>query len=601
MAVINQNWYNLNESRYYPLADTATSLDDEDNSLPSNIVVDIRVRWPDWAGKYAFIGAVAVTSGAVTVTVLVSADLTNDASSYIPIAVISVPILELQVGRQYPLTSMYPGAFGYIVFGSGITINYSGRFSSPAQTLLTSRSAKPHPGLPVTSLNRLNDQSALTGLINLDAVAPLSITKARRKIDGDSKDVILFSLIPDPETFTDVTAGTNILQSLAGDCGKRPESGTCGSPNPIEFINAVGPDCDGMITLEFTGCAVVGRNISEHIVRYVDLETTSYSDDSIVLECSADIEETCDPPFLPSLLDGRLPREISPTDPESPSAPPVTPVGPDSASAPFQSPVILPYCDTFEDGTAYYFHDVGEVIEGYSAWIYDDDISSPADLCRDASISDSESIDPSDSYSTRTETGVTSRNMSVWYWDAPTSNQTIYRTFSTDLRTRITDLPTNVTAANVGQNGGIITNYRIDPNTGGRTFWLVLLQTSTVESSGTFGIYYFNGVTLVKVDELAEQTDLPLSPDTWYRVSLSITQEQDSPLNQNIMLSANITGPIIPWQMNPPTQLSYTVGPRPVSVDDYINDPIGESGLAGLYSHQSATQFSYWKVADNRT
>lgn len=590
MAVINQNWYNLNESRDYPLADTATSIDDTGNFLPPSIIADIRVRWPDWAGTYAFIGAVAVTPSAVTVTVMVSADITNDSSSYIPIAAVSVPTSDLQIGRQYPLASMYPGSFGYIVFGSGIAINYTGRFSSPAQTLLTSRSAQSHPGLPVTSLNRLYDQTALTGLINLAAEAPLTIKKARRQIDGDSKDVILFSLAPEIQTFTDITAGTNVFETLAGDCGKRPESGTCGSPTPIEFINSVGPDCNGVLTLQFTGCSVVGRTTS-------DLEALSYANDTIVLECPSDIEETCDPPFLPRLSDGLLPSEFVPADPAVPPVPPFIPTGPDSASEPFQSPVILPYCDTFRDGTADYFHDVGEVVEGYSAWLIDVDMSSPADLCRDESISDSEPIIPSDSLSTRTETGVTSRNMSVWYWDSPSPNQTIYRTFSTDLRLRTTYLPTNVTGTSVGQIGGILTNYRIDPATGGRTFWVAQIETSDSTDSGTFGIYYFNGVQLLTV---VEQAGLSLYPETWYRLKLRVYQEQDSPLNQNILLKANVTGPIIPWEMNPPAQLSYTVGPSRVAVSDYINEPIGESGLAGFYSHKSAAQFSYWKVVDNR-
>ena len=72
MAVVNQDWYNLNESRPYPLADNATTLDNEGDFLPSNIITDLRVRWPDWAGTYAFLGSVTVSPSIVTATVLVS-------------------------------------------------------------------------------------------------------------------------------------------------------------------------------------------------------------------------------------------------------------------------------------------------------------------------------------------------------------------------------------------------------------------------------------------------------------------------------------------------------------------------------------------------
>ena len=586
MATINQNWYNLNETRNYPLADTATALDNEGNFLPSNIIADLRVRWPDWAGAYAFIGAVAVSSGAVTVTVLVSTSSGGSTSLYIPIAVISVPISELETERQYPLTSMYPGAFGYIAFGSGTTVNYSGRFSGPSQTLLTARAAKPHPGLPVTSLNRLNDQTALTGLINLAAEAPFSITKDQRTIDGDSKDVVLFSLISETETVARTSRQKNIFQTLAGDCGKRPESGTCGEPAPIEFINAVPPDCNGILRLEFTGCAVAGRT--------VDLDANSY-DNTIIIECVADIDETCDPPFLPLLSDGRLPSEYAPIEPDSPDAPPVDPTGPDSASASFESPVALPYCDNFNSGGADYFHDVGEVsgITGAeSAWKEDIEISSPEDICTDESISDS--VNSTSSYSTRTETGVTSRNMSVWYYSGGVpaeDNQTIYRTFTTDLKivTLPGELPSNVTVASVKQNGGILANYRI-ANNGGKTFWLAQIDTYT----NKFGIYYFDGIRLKITQEY--DASLILYANAWYRLTLNVTQEQDSNLNQNIMLSSTLLS------LDTTPTVSVTIDPVSVPVGTYVDEEEeGESGLAGFHSYRSATQFSSWKVEDNRT
>ena len=116
MAIRNQSWYNLNSSRDYPVDETASSLSDKSERVPSDIITDIRVRWPDALGDYAFLGSVAVTPGAVTATVLAAVDLANTPDSYTPIAVITVPLSELTVGKQYALEAMYPGAFGYIVF-----------------------------------------------------------------------------------------------------------------------------------------------------------------------------------------------------------------------------------------------------------------------------------------------------------------------------------------------------------------------------------------------------------------------------------------------------------------------------------------------------
>ena len=602
MATVNQNWYNLNESRDYPLVDNATALDNDQNHLPQSIIADIRVRWPEWAGKYAFLGSVAVTPGAVTVTVLVSTDLTNTSSSYIPITVVSVPLSSLQPGRQYPMKSMYPGSFGYIVFGSGTTLNYSGRFSSPEQSCLTPRSARSHAGLPVTSLGKLYDQVPLTGLVNLVGEAPLTITQATRVIDGNTKKVVLFSLVAETETIVDVATGGNILQLLAGDCGRRPESGSCGSPEPIEYINAVGPDCNGTVTLEFTGCAIVGRNTA---------------DDSIIIDCTTDIDETCEPPFLPSLEEGRLPSEFTPIPPTTPVPPPPPPTGPDSISSAFETPVSLPYCDNFSDGVADHFYDVGYTIGETTAWIYDDDTSSPEDICRDESVSDSVSVIPTDSFSTRTESGVSSRNMQVWSpgpdeCSSPNDcDQTIYRTFTTDIRVVVNNLPENIPdSSSILRNGGILTNYRINPTTGGKTFWIAEAEIAGApQYESRFSIHYFDGLIMRNVidpsnGEPVSITGIDIYPDVWYRLSLNVAQEENNDLNQNIMLSATLVGPLEAWQMNPsPPQISLSLGPVPIHVDTYINNDVyeyGESGLAGFHTNRSATQFSCWQVEDNR-
>lgn len=587
MAIRNQNWYNLNESRDYPLDDKATAISDGDDRIPQDIITDIRVRWPDWAGQYAFLGSLAVTPGLVTVTVLASSNLSNDDSSYIPIAASSVALSTLEQGRQYALESMYPGSFGYVVYGSGISNAYSGRFKSPLQSLLSPRSCRPHAGLPIKGLGKLYDQIALTGMVNLAAESPFQITKEVRTISGDTKEVVVFSVTEEVGTGANTSLSESILQSLAGECGKRPESGTCGCPEPIEYVNAVGPDCDGVLTFEFKGCAVIGRNIT--------LTSDGKTDNSMVIDCSTSISDTCEPPFLPT-IEGLLPSEKAAQTPDTPT-PPEPPVpDPESVNTPFVSPIILPYCETFEDQTANYFEDVGAVVEGgTSAWRFDDDIS-PQDICRDASISESE-VDASYSYSTVTVTGATSHNMSVWAPGEvdgdPEDDQTIYRTYTTDLKVVSTDLPEHINPTSVLKNGGILVNYRVlEETTGGRTFWLAELD---ADNDGSFNIKYFNGVTW---ETLQSYTNYTLYTDVWYRIKLEVKQEEMTSENRNIILTANLTGPLESWdEAGPPVpDVSLTLT-HSIPVSTYLED----SGKAGLHTYKSTAQFSAWKVEDNRT
>jgi hypothetical protein len=549
MAIRNQNWYNLNESRDYPLDDTASAVSDSEERLPQNIISDMRVRWPDWAGKYAFLGSVAVTSGAVTVTVLVAPDLENVLSDYIPIGVTSVPLASLEEGRQYSLESMYPGAFGYVVFGSGVLNNYNGRFAKPEQTLLAPRAARPHAGLSVTGLGKLYDQVPLTGLVTLNAADPLQITHDERTIDGVVRDAIIFSLVEETDTVDSASAFTSVFEAMSGPCGKRPESGNCGTPAPIEYINAVPPDCDGVVEIEFKGCAVIGRNTD---------------DCSIIIDCDMGTSDTCEPPFIPTLA-GLLPSEFTPVIPTPPIPPEPTPIPEDSISEPvIIPPGGLPYCDNFGDQIADDFSVVG------GAWTFDSEISEE-DLCPWLSVSDSESISDSGvssySYSTDNGTGISSRNMSIWTPDT----QTIHRLYQTDLLIR-----DGTTAP--GYNGGILVNYRVGSD-GAKTFWLGHIDLSTTPAR--FSLNYFNGLFMT---ELVGQ-DYYLAKESWYRISMEVAPDSPSGETVYINLRCQLDG------IDDPT-VSIVLGPHRVPVSSYIPD----SELAGFHSHQSSTLFSFWRV-----
>jgi len=552
MAIRNQSWYNLNSTRDYPLADAVTATSDGNQRLPQDIVVDLRVRWPDLLGKYAFLGSVAVTKGAVTATVLVSDDLGNSSASYTPIASISVPLTKLDVNRQYALEPMYPAVFGYITFGSGVAEEWTGNFSAPTQSLLTSRSARPYASLPVSSLGRLYDATPLTGVVKLSAESPLEIVKATRIIGGISRECAVIRLRTDT---TSATLNTdNPFETYAGDCGKRPESLNCGDPKPIQTINAVAPDCDGVICLNFKGCAIVGKNTD---------------DCSVVVDCGIGLSETCDPPMIPTLA-GILPSERTPDMPPIPPDPEPEPTPDESfADGPFTD-ITLPHCDGFLDETASGF----SVVSGSFVFLEE---NSPDKLCTvpavpahwDVLDSCSESCStwdpgqPADNgyaYCTQGTFSGGQRNISIFTSD----EQTIYRKYETDLRI----LPGG---SGMRHNGGIVLNYK--STSGGVTFYLLEIDWD----DGEFRFSYFNGFTF---NVLASHPVPALNLNTYYHLELTVVP------------TSSLTYLDVVAKLES-SSLNITMTAL-ISGTSYGSD----SEQSGFHANRSSTQFSYWRVEE---
>ena len=118
MPIRNQNWYDLNESRPFPVDDTATGMSDAGSRLPSDLIADLQLRFRDSAGRRAWFGAVTNTPSIVTVTILAT-DEALTAGSFMPLATISLP-KPVVARRPYALDAQYPGAGGWIVFGEEI-------------------------------------------------------------------------------------------------------------------------------------------------------------------------------------------------------------------------------------------------------------------------------------------------------------------------------------------------------------------------------------------------------------------------------------------------------------------------------------------------
>jgi hypothetical protein len=245
MPIRNQNWYNLQSTRRYPLDDISTGVDDVGAFIRDDILVDCHIRFPSTLGKYLYVQGLTVSPGLVTAVFGVANDI--DAITGTTICAISV-MKPVTPYVHYSVKDIVPGVFGWVVFGPGVSDNFSGRYTTPKQTLLQPRSARAYRPLPIPTIGKLGVGSALEGIVRLVGAEPVSATYEVIDADGDGNPdspAIVFRL-----SSLDISADYNPLASFLGPCGQRPESGTC-AKTPIETINGVSPDCNGNIDITF--------------------------------------------------------------------------------------------------------------------------------------------------------------------------------------------------------------------------------------------------------------------------------------------------------------------------------------------------------------
>lgn len=242
MPIRNHNWYDLQATRRYPLDESSTGVDDAGAFIRDSILVDCHIRFPDTLGLYAYVQGITVAPALVTIVFGVGnhpAD-TNGPS----IAALTLPRTAAQ-NVNHELMPLQPGVAGWAVVGAGITEEFSGRYTTPRQTLISARCARSYRPLPVTSLGKINVATSLQGVVKLVGQPPVTATAEPVTVNGQEVNAIVFRLEGELETF-------NPLEVFQGPCGQRPESGTCPKP-PIETINGIAPDCAGNINIVFDG------------------------------------------------------------------------------------------------------------------------------------------------------------------------------------------------------------------------------------------------------------------------------------------------------------------------------------------------------------
>jgi hypothetical protein len=242
MAIRNLNWYNLQATRRYPLDDTCIGETDSGENLPNDIIVDCHIRFADNLGEYAYVQAVTISPGLATVVIGVSESLAAAGKS---IAAVTIP-QPAAPNVNYPITSLTDGVAGWIVFGAGVTTNFSGRFSFPSQTLLAPRCARAYKPLPIPSIKKIGLAEGLTGIVDLIAESPLTFQYDTAESNGATQHLVVFKL-----NKADASVAYNPFSYFLGSCGQRPESGTC-PKTPISTINGIAPDCAGNIEILFS-------------------------------------------------------------------------------------------------------------------------------------------------------------------------------------------------------------------------------------------------------------------------------------------------------------------------------------------------------------
>lgn len=438
MPIRNANWYNLQSTRNYPLADDATCTADDGGRLPGFVLADCHLRWPGNLGRYAFLSGLTISPTLVT-AILMAADDPDGAADFVPLAALTV-LKPVDENRPYDLKPMAPGVGGYLVFGS-VGDSCALRFSTPRQGLLASKCARPYVPLPVPTMRKLANPVGLQGLVSIIHGADLEIVREPTAIQGHgTKNALVIRLVQ-------AIANRNVLQVYTGPCDKRPESHNCASEG-VETINGVGPDCDGNLNIQIVG---VSHGILDHCGSW---------DSGLVIEGRTGIDQVCATHGTPGYFQGSdychpssqasegTVYDVSlGSEPGVPWDPP-EPIG-SSEYIPTLWPVDVNFADNDDDGF--------EIAWGN--FVFEDDKYASIDVSR--------------------------RNVAVWNGILPGGSLDKY-------------CKVQVTIAGDGaqRNGGLVANYHIvnpirDPHA---EYFLITID----QLLGAAVLYRFNGLSLIQ-------------------------------------------------------------------------------------------------------
>lgn len=537
----NHNFYNLNSTRAYPLDDRATRTGDADERLPNDIIVDINLRFPSVAGQYAYLSSVAVTERLVTATFLACPSVDAPPDSFVPLAAVTV-LKPLLPGRHYALDALYPGVGGWIVFGDSDE-TFKARFSTPQQGLLLPRCARPYPKLPIESIRKLGVGTGLTGIVALRGTGDIEVVADDRRIDGLMRKVVVVRL-------NSFNSTRNVFDLYKGPCGARPESENCDKKG-VEFINTVGPDCNGNLQILFTG----------------DTEVTPYdgSSEGLILDHPIGLTDACTRDDRLPDRNGRLPNEYDDNctsefegqydDDDDGVAEDLASFNVPNVSSEAVNCPDLPYLETFDDVEA----ESWRVLVGQFGLAVSD---SPDEPLHGNPVSSGVSLSAIRSYEAQSPTR---RNVSIW--DTCATADTLNKRIRTDVK---------LGTGGVRTNGGIVLNYHTVGTTSLRDEYLIAEIDQPTDS---LRLRFWNGAGF---STLAEVNGLGLVVGDWYRIEVEVTPGPD-PLTQTYV-AVTLTG-----VSDPLITATFTA---------LTTEYLPANGRFGLGSDQALAQFSFFYLED---
>lgn len=239
MSIRNQNWYNLQSTRSYPLDESSAAVDDTGAFIRDDILVDCHIRFSSDLGQHLYLQGLTVSAGLITAVFGVAATLNSAGSTIASVTVV-------RPGNAYANYSIVPlvaGVSGWVVFGPGIDTPFVGRYTNPTQALINPRCGRAYRALPVPSIGKINLATSLQGVVTITGTNPVIAEYKLVQYDNKEMRAIVFRLDD-----TQLTDTYNPLEEFLPACAKRPESGTC-YKQPITSINGVEPDCDGNIDI----------------------------------------------------------------------------------------------------------------------------------------------------------------------------------------------------------------------------------------------------------------------------------------------------------------------------------------------------------------
>jgi len=545
--------YNANETKPYPLDDRASCVSDTGQRLPDDIVADLVLRYPGSYGGYPCLAAVTVTPTLVTATFQVASTFADDATLQ-PLAAVSVLRADLVRYRAVPLSPQQAGVGGWLVFGGGaLGVPYSGRFSKPGQGLLTARAARAYTLPPVRSLGVEGTAPPLVDVVRLRAQTPLEVVGDIREINGVSRTVAVIRLADTASEASATPAGTgtttpSVLEQFAGGCSGRPESLSCGDPQPVQTVAGVAPDCNGIVSLVFNGCAdaapIAGGS-------------------GLVLDCALGLKEACLSPYLPD-ENGLLPSDLAAVV-AIPSLPPPPPPPVSQGSLVLGPTGSLPYITCFGGGLA-----SGWDLTG-GGWTFAAPVG-PGLLC---GSEDDFPFRPARSLTTDNGVGMARRSVAVWDGFDTT---TFHRTAAVSV---FAPVPADARGFYADQlNAFLVVNYG---GAGAGSYVYVEVDFS----AQTFSLGRFNGASELAFAQVQIDAVGPAAtPSQWYRLSCTV---QPGTLVGQALLTAALIGPADTEGFGPTL---VTLGP--VLVNSYGDG----SGLFGVAARFSASYFTSFEVQE---